>query len=120
LAFFAYIISKEINMLTSNDYEVIKNAWRAGLTKASFGAGKGTCDINGTRDGSIVLYCCRDKIQLENDHKAGTPYLFSHSGYKGLKASMDALGPAEIPEKSVGKIVIRKKTVEKEVEVKAQ
>ena len=83
--------------LTDADIEEIKKAWGARLTRASFGGGKGLCQMTGGRDGFVALHLCRDRAQLEDDFKAGKAFVFSVAGYRKLKAQMDALYPPPPP-----------------------
>jgi hypothetical protein len=97
-------------MLSDSDMALIESHWSRGLAKASFGAGQGECAMTGGRDGSVVLYLCRDDAQLESEHKAGVPYLFSVGGYKRLKALLDAKFPPPPPRpprpKPTGSLVV--------------
>lgn len=86
-----------MSIITSTDKQKIRDGWSKGLTKASFGGGKGTCQLTGSKEGFVVLYVYEDKKSLAMDFRDdATPYLFSLTAYKGLKKELDA----EFPEAS--------------------
>ena len=83
-----------MSIINSSDKEKIKKAWSQGLTRASFGGGKGTCQITGSKDGSVVLYVYDDKKSFVTDYRdEATPYLFSMTAYKSLKKELDTEFP---------------------------
>lgn len=86
-----------MSIITSTEKQKIKEGWSKGLTRASFGGGKGTCQLTGAKDGSVVLYVYEDKRSFSMDFRDdATPFLFSVSAYKDLKKELDT----EFPEAS--------------------
>lgn len=84
-------------MITNNDMQKIKEAWSKGLTRASFGNGKGTCQLTGSKNGSVVLYVFEDKRSFVLDFRDdATPYLFSLLAYKHFKKDMDDEFPTSV------------------------
>lgn len=83
-----------MSMITNLDMQKIKEGWSKGLTRASFGGGKGTCQLTGSKEGFVVLYVYEDKRSLVMDFRDdATPYLFSINAYRSLKKDLDTEFP---------------------------
>lgn len=105
-----------MSLITSTEKQKIKEGWAKGLTRASFGGGRGTCQLTGSRDGSVVLYVYGDKRSFTMDFRDdATPFLFSINAYKDLKKELDS----EFPEASAIRESLLKKPPVK-ANVKAQ
>jgi hypothetical protein len=102
-------------MISNSDKEKIKEAWSKGLTRASFGGGVGTCQITGSKNGSVVLYVFNEKNSFADNHKDdATPYLLSLNAYRSLKKELDKEFPtsSSVRESNLKKA---KKTASKQV-----
>jgi hypothetical protein len=100
-------------MITREDEEKIKQAWSQGLTRASFGGGKGTCQITGSKNGSVVLYVFNEKKSFASNAKDdAVPYLLSVNAYRSLKKRMDKQFPqaTQVRESNVKKPATKTKS----------
>ena len=99
-----------MSVITNTEKQKIKDGWAKGLTRASFGGGKGICQLTGARDGSVVLYVYEDKRSFSMDFRDdATPFLFSINAYKDLKKELDT----EFPEASALRESLLKKPAAK-------